>query len=170
MKIRIRDTGAVVLENEFRTMYPDTSFPDVLSIDVLDLFGADPVFEGPQPDLTANQYAVYAGVKKSGGKYYTKYEARDYLPVEIAARIEQRRLGMVVTPFQAKAALLQAGLLDDVEALISNPATDRLIVLAWQNVTEFRRLSPMVLGIAAELGLTDDMLDELFTSAAQITA
>lgn len=169
MKIRIRDTGAVVFDNEFRAMHPNTSLPEVLAATVLDSLGADPVFEGPQPDLAANQYAVYTGVRRSGGKYYTKYEARDYSPEEIAARIEQRRLGMVVTPFQAKAALLQAGLLDDVEALVSNPVTDRLIVLAWQNVTQFHRLSPMVAGIAAELGLTDEMLDELFTSAAQIT-
>lgn len=170
MKIRIRDTGAVVFDTEFRAMYPNTSFPDVLAADVLDSFGADPVFEGPQPDLTANQYAIYVGVEEIDGKWFTRFEARDYSPEEITARIEQRRLGMVATPFQAKAALLQAGLLDDVEDLISNPATDKLIVLAWQNVTEFRRLSPMVLGIAAELGLTDDMLDELFTSASQITA
>ena len=49
MQIRIRESGAVVYENEFRSMYPDTSFPTVLSVDLLNDFGADPVLNAPQP-------------------------------------------------------------------------------------------------------------------------
>lgn len=76
----------------------------------------------------------------------------------------------VVTPFQAKAALLDAGLLDDIEALMADLATDRTVVLAWNNVTEFRRLSPMVAGIASALGWSDEQLDGLFEAAALKTA
>lgn len=76
----------------------------------------------------------------------------------------------VVTPFQAKAALLDAGLLDDIETLMADPTTDRTVVLAWNTVTEFRRLSPMVAGIAAALGWTDEQLDSLFEAAALISA
>lgn len=84
--------------------------------------------------------------------------------------LEELRAQMNVTPFQAKAALLDAGLLDDIEALMSDPATDRTVVLAWNNVTEFRRLSPMVAGIAAALGWSDEQLDSLFAAAALKTA
>ena len=42
-----------------------------------------------------------------------------------------------VTPFQAKAALLQAGLLDAVLAAIA--AAPRITQLAWAEATEFRR-------------------------------
>lgn len=170
MQIRIRETGAVVYDNEFRAMYPDTSFPPALTVELLNDFGADPVLNGPQPILTENQYAVYVGVEEIDGQWFTKYEARDYTPEEIAQRLQQKREGMNVTPYQAKAALFEAGFLDEVEALIDAPDTDRLIVLAWNNAIEYRRLSPMVSGIASALGWTDEQLDDLFIAAAQITA
>ena len=62
MRLRIRETGAVVYDNEFRALHPNTSFPLVLSAELLNDFGADPVFEGPQPELTADQYSAYTGV------------------------------------------------------------------------------------------------------------
>lgn len=168
MKIRIRETEAVILENEFRAMYPNTSFPQVLTGELLDTFGADPVLEGPQPDLTETQYSVYTGVQQIKDQWFTKYEAKDYTPEELAAQLEQRRQTMVLSPFQAKAVLLQENLLDDVETIINDPKTDRLIVLAWNNVTEFKRLSPMVLELAKLLNLTDKQLDDLFIAGAQI--
>jgi hypothetical protein len=73
-----------------------------------------------------------------------------------------------VTPFQAKAALLQAGLLDAVNtALVNAPA---LTKLAWAEATEFRRNSPTVLTLAGVLKLTDKQLDDLFIAASGITA
>ena len=77
---------------------------------------------------------------------------------------------MNVTPFQAKSALLDAGLLDDIEALIADPSTDRVVVLAWNNAIQFERLSPMVAGIATALGWSDEQLDALFAQAAEVTA
>lgn len=76
----------------------------------------------------------------------------------------------VVSKFQAKAALLGAGLLSQVEQMMADPAADPLAVLAWQNAQEFRRTSPTVAGMAAALGLDDAALDALFTSAAGIEA
>lgn len=76
----------------------------------------------------------------------------------------------IVTPFQAKAALLLQGLLDDVEALVSDPATDPLVKLAWTTALEFRRASPSILGMAQAMGWSDAQLDDLFTLAATIEA
>lgn len=75
-----------------------------------------------------------------------------------------------VSRFQAKAALLNAGLLNQVEAIIAAPATDAMTKLAWAEAIEFNRNSPTVLGLAQALGLTDQQLDDLFTAAAQINA
>lgn len=75
-----------------------------------------------------------------------------------------------VTRFQARAALHLAGLLPQVEALMSDPATDPLARLAWTDAQEFRRQSPTVLGMAAALGLGTEQLDDLFTTAAGIDA
>lgn len=75
-----------------------------------------------------------------------------------------------VTRFQARAALHLAGLLPSVEALMADPQTDALARLAWTDAQEFRRTSPTVLSMAGALGLTDEQLDALFTTAAEIEA
>jgi hypothetical protein len=75
-----------------------------------------------------------------------------------------------VSRFQARAALYQAGLLDQVETLMSDPATDMMAKLAWADAQEFKRTSPTIATMAAELGLSDTDLDDLFTQAAQIDA
>ncbi|MHA7916511.1 hypothetical protein [Alloalcanivorax xenomutans] len=87
---------------------------------------------------------------------------------EWASRV--RRARMVVSPFQARAALQQAGLLQDVEQYMSDPDADPMAVLAWQNATEFRRLSALVATVSASLGLTAEQLDDLFRAAAALEA
>ena len=73
-----------------------------------------------------------------------------------------------VTTFQAKAALLNAGLLNDFEALIAAPETSGILKLAWQYAPVFLRDSPAVLSLTALAGLTEIQVDELFISASKI--
>ncbi len=73
-----------------------------------------------------------------------------------------------VGPYQARAALLAADLLDDVEALIADPETDRAIKIAWEYASEFKRESPFIEQMAGALGLTEQQVDELFIAAAQV--
>lgn len=171
MSFRIRETGQVITEGEFRSLHNNVSFPAVLTPEILNDFGVDPIMEGAQPTVTENQYVRSAGIEQdSNGNWVTKYESVDYTPEEIAARLEARRQGMIVSAFQAKAALLQAGLLSQVETLVSDPATDPLVKLAWNSATEWRRLSPMVASLATQLNLSDTQLDDLFANASLIAA
>jgi hypothetical protein len=74
MQIRIRSTGAVVLEQGFRAMHPNISMPQQLTEATLNDFGADVVFEGPQATGgTVYQYSQRSGVEQLEGKWYTKY-------------------------------------------------------------------------------------------------
>jgi len=74
MQVRIRETGAVMYESEFRALHPNTSMPQQLSEELLNDFGADVVFEGPQASGgTVYQYSQAAGVEQINGKWYTKY-------------------------------------------------------------------------------------------------
>ena len=74
MQIRIRETGAVMYESEFRALHPNTSMPQQLSEELLNEFGADVVFEGPQATGgTVYQYSQTQGVEQINGKWYTKY-------------------------------------------------------------------------------------------------
>ena len=76
MEIRNRATGAVITDSEFRSEFPNTSFPQPLTPDVIDDFGFDPVLEGPQPTLIPPyQYAQRDGVIEVDGQWFTHYIA-----------------------------------------------------------------------------------------------
>ena len=77
MEIRIRETGVVVTDSEFRAMHPNTGFPQVLVEEILDAFGADPVFNGPQAQPSRYQVAFRDGVEQINGKWYTKFSVAD---------------------------------------------------------------------------------------------
>ena len=74
MEIRIRETGVVVYENEFRAMFPNTGFPVPLTEAIINDFGGDVVLEGPSATGGDHyQYSQRDGVEQIDGKWYTKY-------------------------------------------------------------------------------------------------
>ena len=74
MEIYIRESKQVVTESEFRAMHRNTSMPLQLSEALLNDFGGDVVFEGPQATGGDHyQYSQAAGVEQIAGKWYTKY-------------------------------------------------------------------------------------------------
>ena len=78
MEIRLRNTGEVITDSEFRALYPTTSFPPQLSVELLDSFDADVIFEGPQPAATRYQFVARQGViQMADGNWYRNYVALD---------------------------------------------------------------------------------------------
>lgn len=75
-----------------------------------------------------------------------------------------------VTRFQALAALMQAGLLSDIEAYMSSPEADSFTQLAWKEASTFSRSSPLVTSIGGLFSLTEAQIDDLFVFASTITA
>lgn len=74
MNIRLQSTGEVVSEQGFRALFPNTSMPQQLTEAIINSFGGDVVFEGPQASGgTVYQYSQGAGVEEIAGKWYTKY-------------------------------------------------------------------------------------------------
>ena len=76
MQVRIRETGAVMYEAEFRAYQQANGGPTwgQTTDEVLDSLGADVVFEGPQATGgTVYQYSQAAGVEQIEGKWYTKH-------------------------------------------------------------------------------------------------
>lgn len=76
----------------------------------------------------------------------------------------------VVSRFQARAALLQAGVLDDVTAAMQGQDIDPLMKMAWEEAQEFRRASPTVAAMAESFGWDKQYVDALFVAAAAIEA
>ena len=61
-------------EGEFRQLHFGLGMPQVLTEEVLNAWGADVVFEGPQATGgTVYQYSQRNGVEQLDGKWYTKY-------------------------------------------------------------------------------------------------
>lgn len=74
MQIRIRTTGAVMYEGEFRQLHFGLGLPKVLTEEIINEWGGDIVFEGPQASGgTVYQYSMRQGVEQIDGKWYTKY-------------------------------------------------------------------------------------------------
>jgi hypothetical protein len=71
-----------------------------------------------------------------------------------------------VTMRQARLALLDAGLLDAVEAAVA--AAPRAVRIEWEYATQIERASPLLGAIAAEINLDEAALDALFLAAAQL--
>ena len=84
-------------------------------------------------------------------------------PIEI-----RRPVPSVVSAYQAQAALLANGVLDQVIASVvaAGPGAE----LAWGKVIEIRRSSPLVSAIVLDLGWSEEFVDDLFRQAARITA
>jgi hypothetical protein len=88
MQIRIRQTGAVMYEAEFRAYQQANGGPTwaATTEEVLEALGADVVFEGPQAQPTRYQVAFADGVEQIEGKWYTKYSVADMDAEAIAAK------------------------------------------------------------------------------------
>jgi hypothetical protein len=100
MQIRIRTSGAVVFDSEFR-VYAQTQgavFGTPLTEEFINQYGGDIVFEGPQATGgTVYQYSQRSGVEQLDGKWYTKYilgpvftdtPATDFQPAKTATENE----------------------------------------------------------------------------------
>ncbi len=76
MQVRIRETGQVMYESEFRAYQKANGGAswETTTTEVLEALGADVVFEGPQATGgTVYQYSQASGVEQIDGKWYTKH-------------------------------------------------------------------------------------------------
>ena len=170
-----------VTEQDIRLVYPNTSFanpfvaPDEYAI----------VFPSPQPthDPIIQAVREIAPVLTVKGHYeqqwkvvprFTEYTNENNVVHTVAeqeaAAIEADRkskVPTVVTIRQARLALLQSGLLDDIDAAIA-ASTDRALKIEWEFATEFRRDWPALISVQSVLGLADPQVDDLFVLAATL--
>ncbi len=76
-----------------------------------------------------------------------------------------KEVPQAVTPLQAKLQLHKLGLLEDVEALVTG---DRTVQLYWEYALVIERDNEILLMMATQLGLTEDMLDDMFINASKL--
>ena len=79
--------------------------------------------------------------------------------------LQDQRADMVASPAQMRLALLAAGRLDAVEAIV---AADPRASIVWEYSTAYRRSSPLIDALGGPGGFTPEEIDALFIAAAQI--
>jgi len=85
----------------------------------------------------------------------------NFVPAQVAPTVPDS-----ITALQARLALLQAGLLADVEAAVEGlQQGDRL---AWEYAATIRRYSGPTVALSQTLGLTEAEVDALFVTAASL--
>lgn len=150
---------------------PTVSFPQDIPDELAAGFNTFPVEEVAPPSFNADTHKlIWVDPALAGGTWVQQWRVDPIPQEELDARLEAWRQSASCTPFQGKAALFNAGLLDEVETLISDASTSTLTKLAWSNAIEWRRTSPMIVALAAGLNMTDAQLDELFIAASAIVA
>lgn len=138
----------------------------------------------PPPHATAGSIAVWDGamwVVKPDHRGETWYRA-DGTPVTIiqvgvvpepswstTAPPPPTSVPTQVTNFQARAALIAAGLFSQVDTAIKQ-STDPVARQAWEYANDITRHGALVQSMATQLGLTSTQLDALFVQAAGISA
>ncbi len=70
-----------------------------------------------------------------------------------------------ITPRQARLKLLEANLLDNLEAIIT---TNRSWQIEWEYATEVKRDSPLIDAVATQAGLTVEQIDQMFVEASKL--
>lgn len=73
-----------------------------------------------------------------------------------------------VSNYQARAALIEAGLFDQVDAAIS-ASGNALAIAAWNHAQVIQRDSPFIGALKVAAGLDDEKIDQLFLAAAAVT-
>lgn len=79
-----------------------------------------------------------------------------------------------VTVAQGGLALIESGLMEEVQAVIEtlreDPVTNAALLWAWDKATEWNRNSPSLTAVAQAAGMTEEQLDDLFILAESMVA
>lgn len=84
----------------------------------------------------------------------------EYLALSLLPQVPQE-----VTPRQARLALLQATLLDEVELLLVN---DKAMQIWWEYSLDIKRDHPHIIAMGTALRMTEQQLDDLFILAGSL--
>ena len=145
-------------EYQIRELHSNISFP----IPFVAPCEYESVTMTPSP-ATELQIATIDGTEVIDGKRVIKWSVRDKTAEEIEA---ERKVSVPsqITPRQCRLQLLSLGLLDEVETMCND---NREMQIWFEYSLDFQRNHPMIEAMAAQLGLTDEQLDEMFTAASK---
>jgi hypothetical protein len=161
MELRNRTTGAVITDDQLRADNPNTSFPQVLTPDIINAFGYDPVLEGPQATtIPPYQYSQRDGVVEVNGQWFTHYIAgpvfTDYTDPDgvvhtAAEQYEAYCFGKDAEQGKVVRADRNKRLADSDWTQLIDAPLDPDAKLAWQLYREALRMVPQQTGFPWEI-------------------
>lgn len=142
-----------------------------LTPDEAKLFRVVPLMETQPPEINSvTQSVIRDGGELVDGQWQYKWKVVELFTTE-EERVEALKAhAKSLVPFSvpmmsAELELLDAGLLDDVEALVASlPRTAQII---WRRAQSVERDHPLIAVVQQAKGLTDSEIDQLFIRAAK---
>lgn len=107
----------------------------------------------PPPDLVSGMWVRSGEVWEKNPTFNTSLLPQAPVPDVVGMR-------------QARLALLYAGLLDDVDAVVA--AADRAAQIEWEFSQTVKRDHPLIAIVQAQQGLSDAQVDALFIEASKL--
>lgn len=146
---------------------PQVSFPKNPSNDLLVEYN---VYLVQPTDMPTGDVVTEVDPVLTDGQWVQTWSVREFTPEEIAANLAGRRAEMVVTPRQARLALLSVGKLGDIETAIAalEEPTKTQVTIEWEYAVSVERNSTWVIAMTQALGMTDVEVDALFDQAKLI--
>jgi hypothetical protein len=146
--------------SQLRADNPNTSFPATPTVTTLAEYGVYPCVDDPAPTADVVERG---GFYQVGDVWHYGWISRPYTDAE-------KRSAMVITPRQARLALSSVGKLSAVaDAIAVTPEPNKtMIAIEWEYATVVERTSPWVEALRPALGMTEQELDNLFVSAANL--
>lgn len=144
--------------------YPNTSFPSVLSNELLADYEVYPVTSTLPPDYDfSTQTVTEAAPALLDGTWTQQWAVRDLTAEELKARVPQ-----AVARLQARLVLIGVGLWDAVTAYFQDPGRTAVELAFWEDAQTWRRDDATLIAAATALGLSEAQLDALFVQAVTL--
>ena len=119
--------------------------------------------EIPQYDKVT-QMCVEVSPTKTMEDYFRSYKIVDKSDAQIAKEYKAS-VPSVITPRQLRLALLEATLLDEVEAMV---VTNRAMGIWWEYSLDIKRNNKYIISAGLDLNLTEKQVDDLFIGASKL--
>ena len=166
------DTKQPMDEGAIRAAHPLTVFPWPFAPPD----GYDSVIDDEAPDHDpVTEQLVCGEPAQVDGQWRRSITVQPLPPEVVADNLERARLARVpqmVSRAQGKVALIQAGLWAQVLAFVAaipDPVERAVAEVTLHDTQEWRRDSAFLAQAAQALDLTEQQLDELFVTAAEVT-
>jgi len=155
------DSRVITSQFEIRQKHPEISFPPEISVDHISHLGYALLEHDPAPELSAGEELQAGEIREDGGRYVQSWVIVPAPGPEIPQSVTMR---------QARLAMLGAGILSQVDALIAAMPGDEgeSARIDWNHARDVKRDWPLIDALGPQMGLTEQQIDDLFIYAATI--